>query len=366
MCNTLTLPPAEAPSGLDALEQRFAEKLIAMINNGMAGLMISVGHRTGLFNVMKGAGALTSAELAERAGLHERYVREWLGAMATSGIVSIDATGKRFYLPDAHAAFLGKGAANGSMSSMFQFLAVLGSVETSVVDCFHNGGGVPYSAYDRFHEVMAEESDQTVVAALEDSILPLAPGISRQLEAGIDVADIGCGMGRAINRLAKLYPNSRFRGYDLCDETVTMAQLEAADLGLDNVRFEAVDATSLEGDAQFDLIFTFDAVHDQARPDLVLGHIRRLLKPGGTYLMQDIDAATAVADNLDRPIGPYLYTISCMHCMTVSLAQKGMGLGTAWGEELALEMLAEAGFANVVTHRLPHDIVNLFYVCRAE
>jgi 2-polyprenyl-3-methyl-5-hydroxy-6-metoxy-1,4-benzoquinol methylase len=367
MCNSnaMLASAPEAPT-LAPEEQAFTEKLITMINHGMAGLMISIGHRTELFNAMKGAGGLTSDELAVRARLNERYVREWLGAMATSGIVALDPATKRYSLPDAHAVFLGKGAANGSMSSMFQFLAVLGEVETKIVDCFHNGGGVPYSAYERFHETMAEESNQTVLAALEDHILPLVPGIVRRLEDGIDVADIGCGIGRAMNRLASLYPNSRFTGFDLCADAILIAELEAQEQGLDNVKFHAVDATTLESDTAFDLIFTFDAVHDQAHPAAVLSHIRRLLKPGGTYLMQDIDAASDVADNLDHPLAPFTYTISCMHCMTVSLAQGGVGLGAAWGEQLALAMLKDAGFKQVQTSRLPHDIQNIYYVCRAD
>jgi ubiquinone/menaquinone biosynthesis C-methylase UbiE len=350
---------------LDSTEEAFTQKLINMVNNGMSGLMISIGHRTGLFNAMRGADPMTSLELAERAGLTERYVREWLGAMATSGIVELDRQTKLYYLPQAHAGFLGNEAPNGCMSSMFQFLGVLGDVESQVVDCFHNGGGVPYSAYDRFHETMAEESNQTVVAALEDHILPLVPGLIAKLEAGIDVADIGCGIGRAMNRLAKLYPKSRFTGFDLCADAILMAELEATDLGLDNIRFHAVDATTLESDVAFDLIFTFDAVHDQAHPATVLSHIRRLLKPDGVYLMQDIDAASDVADNLDHPLAPFTYTVSCMHCMTVSLAQGGVGLGAAWGEQLALSMLKDAGFDNVQTHRLPHDIQNIYYLCRA-
>jgi ubiquinone/menaquinone biosynthesis C-methylase UbiE len=365
MCDVTLMADWSESKNLDSAEEAFTQKLIAMINNGMAGLMISIGHRTGLFNAMRGAHPMTSVELANRAGLIERYVREWLGAMATSGIVELDHKTKLYHLPQTHAGFLGKDAPNGCMSSMFQFLSVLGDVETQVVDCFHNGGGVPYSAYERFHEVMAEESNQTVVAGLDDHILPLVPGLASKLEAGIDVADIGCGLGRAITRLAAQYPKSRFTGFDLCADAILMAELEAADLGLNNICFHAVDATTLESDVAFDLIFTFDAIHDQAHPATVLSHIRRLLKPDGVYLMQDIDAASDVADNMEQPLAPFTYTVSCMHCMTVSLAQGGVGLGAAWGEQLALSMLQDAGFANVQTHRLPHDIQNIYYLCQA-
>lgn len=350
-------PPALAPE-----EGAFFDKMLSFADAGMAGLMISIGHRTGLWEAMK-AGPMTSAELAARAALDERYVREWLGAMASAEIVTLDRRSRRYSLPAAHAGFLGRDADKGNMAGMFQFLSVLGGVESKIVDCFHKGGGVPYSEFDRFHEVMAEESAQTVVAGLEDHILPLIPGIAGRLKAGIDVVDIGCGRGMGITALAAAFPNSRFTGYDLCEETIAYARANAAAEGLTNIRFDRLDVAELEGEA-YDLVFTFDAVHDQAQPATVLSNIRRILKPGGVYLMQDIDARTDVADNIGKPLATYLYTISCMHCMTVSLAQGGLGLGAAWGEELALAMLKDAGFADVATHRLPHDIVNIYYVCR--
>lgn len=365
MCTTTSLmPQLDAPQpGLSPAEEAFSQRLIAMANHATLGMMISIGHRTGLFEAMK-AGPATSEGLARRAGLAERYVREWLGAMTTGGIVMLDPELRTYSLPAAHGAFLGRDADKGNMAAMFQFVSVLGGVESRIVDCFRTGGGVPYQAFDRFHEVMAEESAQTVVAALDDAIIPLVRGLARRLEAGIEVADIGCGSGRAMNRLAALYPNSRFTGYDLSAEAVATARAESRKLGLANVAFVASDATHLPGEARYDLIFTFDAVHDQAQPATVLANIRRLLKPGGVYLMQDIDSASDVADNLDRPLAPFIYTISCMHCMTVSLAQGGDGLGAAWGEQLALAMLKDAGFASIETHRLDHDIMNLYYVCR--
>lgn len=364
MCNSSGMMAMleQAAPALAPAEEEFSGRLLTIINHAATGLMISIGHRTGLFEAMK-AGPMTSVELAAAAGLDERYVREWLGALTTARIVELERAGRRYSLPEAHAAFLGRDAANGNMAAMFQFVSVLGGVESRIVDCFRTGGGVPYEAYDRFHEVMAEESNQTVVAALEDHILPLVPGLTDRLQAGIEVADIGCGSGRALNRLAALYPNSRFTGYDLCADTVAAAKREARTLGLGNVEFVAADATHLPGEAKFDRVLTFDAVHDQAHPAAVLANIRRLVKPDGVYLMQDIDSASDVADNLDRPLAPFIYAISCMHCMTVSLAQGGVGLGAAWGEQLALAMLQDAGFA-VETHRLEHDIMNLYFVCR--
>lgn len=364
MCNNAILV-ADMPAGtaLSAAEEEFSNRLVTMANHATLGLMMSIGHRTGLFEAIK-TGPATSLELSERAGLDERYVREWLGAMTTGRIVELDRETRRYWLPDAHASFLGRDAALGNMAAMFQFVAVLGGVESRIVDCFRTGGGVPYEAFDRFHEVMAEESAQTVVAALEDAIIPLVPGLTERLDEGIAVADVGCGSGQAMNHLAARFPNSRFTGYDLSQEAIATARREARALGLANVDFVAGDATHLPGDGDYDLVFTFDAVHDQAHPAIVLANIRRLLKPGGIYLMQDIDSASDVADNDELPLAPFIYSISCLHCMTVSLAQGGEGLGAAWGEQLALAMLKEAGFADVTTHRLEHDIMNLYYVCR--
>lgn len=365
MCSTTTLADAvAAQSDLTPAQEAFSGRLLSTINDAATALMISVGYRTGLFDAMQDGAAVSSEELAAKADLAERYVREWLAAMATARIVEIDRDDGRYRLPADHAAFLGRTASIANMAGFFQFIAILGGVESRIVDCFRTGGGVPYEAFERFHECMAEESDSTVVAMLEESILPLVPGIVERLEAGIEVADIGCGSGRAMNRLAALYPNSRFTGFDLCEEAIVRAKSEANELGLGNVEFVRQDATLLEGDHRFDLIFTFDAVHDQAQPGTVLGHIRRLLKDDGVYLMQDIDAQTPVADNVENPLGTFLYTISCMHCMTVSLAQGGVGLGAAWGEQLATAMLNEAGFGAIEAHRLPHDIMNIYFVCR--
>jgi 2-polyprenyl-3-methyl-5-hydroxy-6-metoxy-1,4-benzoquinol methylase len=235
-------------------------------------------------------------------------------------------------------------------------------VEDGIVDCFRDGGGVPYEAYGRFHEVMAEESGLTVVGALDDHLLPRVPGLTDRLTAGIDVLDVGCGSGRALIHLARAYPNSRFTGYDLSAEAIGRARAVAQNGGLTNVRFEARDVTALGETGAFDLVTAFDAIHDQARPDLVLAGIAGALKPGGVFVMQDIRASSHVHGNADHPMGTYLYTISCMHCMTVSLAQGGMGLGAVWGRETAERMLAEAGFGKVVVNELEHDPLNCLYV----
>ena len=342
----------------------FAQKMVTIVNNASLALMISVGHRTGLFDTMSALPPSTSEEIARATGLDERYVREWLGAMVTGRVVDYDAEAGRYSLPPEHAAFVTRAASPNNFAVTTQFIAVMGGVEDQIVECFKKGGGVPYSAYPRFHEVMAEESGQTVVSALFESILPLVPGLVDRLEAGIDVLDVGCGSGRALIAMADRFPKSRFVGYDVSEEGTARARGEAKRRGVDNVRFEIVDAASIEAAARFDLITAFDAIHDQAEPRRVLAGIRKALREGGVFLMQDIDGSSHVHNNLDHLLAPLMYSISCMHCMTVSLSAGGEGLGAMWGREMAHELLAEAGFANVESQTLPHDVINRYYVAK--
>jgi len=347
--------------------EEFAARLLGALNSAGFCLMASIGHRTGLFDVMRGQRPLTSAELATLAGLNQRYVREWLGAMVTAGVVDVDPPTLRFSLPPEHAAFLTRVAAADNIAVLTQYIALFGSVEDAIVECFKTGGGVPYEKYPRFHEVVAEDSGQAVLSSLESHILPLAPGLVDQLARGIRALDVGCGRGRVMIRLAELFPNSRFVGMDLSEEAIQWARNEASARGLSNIEFAAVDLSDFDQKAEpesFDFITTFDAVHDQARPLNVLRGIHRALRPDGLYLMQDIKGSSHVYNNIGHPVGTFLYALSCMHCMTVSLAQGGEGLGAMWGEEKTREYLARAGFRSVEKHELAHDIANNWYIVR--
>lgn len=346
----------------------FASEMLATLNHGALCLMVSIGHRTGLFDVMSGMEPATSAQIAERSGLNERYVREWLGAMVTGRIVECDPLSLKYTLPPGHAALLTRAAGADNMAVFAQYVGLLGGVEDEIVACFKNGGGIPYSRFPRFHEVMAEDSGQSVLSSLDSDILPLVPGLTARMAQGIAVLDVGCGSGRILNTLASDYPASRFVGMDLSEEAVNRARHEAAEKGLRNVEFQIVDLSTFDetvAPETFDLVTTFDAIHDQAKPLNVLKGIRRALKPGGVYLMQDISGTSHVHQDIDHPIGTFLYTVSCMHCMTVSLAQGGEGLGAMWGEEKTREYLRAAGFTEVVTHKLAHDIQNNWYVVTA-
>ncbi len=350
-----------------ARAEAFAEAFVDKVNGAAVTLMSSVGHRTGLFDAMAEMAPATSAEIAAKAGLNERYVREWLGAMVTGGIVEYLADSGRYRLPAEHAASLTRAATPNNLAVFAQYIPLLGGIEDDIVACFRDGGGVPYERYHRFHDVMAEDSGQSVLPALESHILPLVPGLIERLERGIEVLDAGCGRGRALQLLAERFPNSRFVGYDLSTEAVAHGAAEARRRGLDNLRFEARDLSDFDATAPaaaFDLVTTFDAIHDQAKPAALLAGIRRALKADGVYLAQDIKGSSHVHHNVGHAIAPLIYTISCMHCMTVSLAQGGDGLGAMWGRETAERMLGEAGFGRVEVHELDHDIQNYYYVCR--
>jgi len=347
-----------------AKAEAFAGQVVGLLNGASLTFMISIGHRTGLFDNLATMGAATSEEIAARSGLNERYVREWLGAMTTGRIVDYDPATKRYRLPAEHAASLTRAAGPGNLAGFAEFFSEIGQVETPVVEAFQRGGGVPYSRYPRFQELMRQESAQVFDATLLDVTLPLVEGLVERLRQGIDVADVGCGAGHAVNLMGRAFPKSRFVGYDFSEQGIDLGRREAKAWGLSNASFEVKDAATLDGSRQFDLITTFDSVHDQAKPRRVLKGIHDALRPGGVYLCVDIAASSNVEENLDHPLGPFLYTISTMHCMTVSLALDGEGLGTAWGEQKARELLAEAGFTDVQVKRVEGDILNNYYIAR--
>jgi 2-polyprenyl-3-methyl-5-hydroxy-6-metoxy-1,4-benzoquinol methylase len=350
-----------APEATQA--QPFADRLLRALNDGALCLMVSIGHRTALFDTMRRMPPATSDEIAAEARLNPRYVREWLGAMVTGRVVEYDPDTSRYRLPEEHAASLTRAAAADNMAVFAQYIAELGRVEDDIVECFSKGGGVPYEKFKRFHEVMAEDSGQSVLSSLESHILPLVPGLTTRFEQGIRVLDLGCGRGRILHRLATKYPNSRFVGMDLSDDAIAYARTQA--VGLTNIDYIACDLSNFDQTAEpaaFDLVTTFDAIHDQAKPMNVLKGIRRTLRPDGIYLMQDISGTSHVHKDIEHPLGTLLYTVSCMHCMTVSLAQGGEGLGAMWGEEKTRDYLQRAGFRSVTVNRLAHDVQNNWYV----
>ena len=351
---TLDLAKAEA----------FAGGVMGAMNSGFSTLMISVGQRTGLFDKMATLPPSTSEEIAKAAGLNERYVREWLGNMTVTRYVEHDAVKGTYFFPPEHAASLTRAAGPGNLAALSEFLAQMGKVEDDVVEAFRNGGGVPYAKFDKFQELMRQESAAIFDAALVGVTLPLVDGLIAKLESGIDVADVACGAGHAINVMARAFPKSRFTGYDFSEEGIAIGRSEAKQWGLSNAAFEMQDAAMLDAPSKYDLITVFDAIHDQAHPRKVLKNIAGTLKPGGILLCADIAGDSSHAGNMDHPMAPLMYAISTFHCMTVSLALGGEGLGAMWGKQKAHELFQEAGFTSVEERMVEGDFMNVYYLCR--
>ena len=341
--------------------EAFVQRLLKTYTESMVTLMIDLALRTGLLDTLAAAGG-TSAELAGRAGLVERYVRECLGALVTAHIVDYSAATGRYALPPEHAVCLsGPGSLNLAPTS--RWTALLGAHIGAVEHAFRHGGGVPYDDFrPEFTDVMDEASRVGFDNQLIASILPLTGDLPGRLTAGVRVADVGCGTGHATNLMARANPRSQFTGYDIAIDGIRRARAEAAEWGLDNAAFQVCDATQLPSDPPFAAVFAFDAIHDQADPAGVLSQIHQSLEPGGVFVMYEIKAASALEDNIGNPLGPWLYAVSTLHCMTVSLAAGGAGLGTVWGERRARQMLAEAGFTSVAVKEVPDDPFNLLYL----
>jgi len=343
------------------LIKQFGGKLLGIYTGAVLTKLIEIRYQLGLFEASR-SGPATSAELSDRAGLNERYVREWLGAMATSGIYSYDPESKRYTLPEEHAALLTGGAAQ-NLAPMSRMINHFGTHLPALAACFREGGGIPYSAYRPvFTQCMDDIWRRIYDQQLVNGFIAAVPGLSDALTQGIHVLDIGCGTGHAINVLAREFPSSRFCGYDIAEDAIEVARAEARAIGLSNASFEVLDVTTLPNEPRFDLITAFDAIHDQKSPDLVLRGINRALAAGGTFLMIEFKFSSRVEENSDNPFAPLYYSFSLMHCMPVSLAVGGRGLGAVWGEHTARQLLAEAGFKTVEVLAAPRP-QNCIFVC---
>ncbi|MEM9482913.1 MAG: methyltransferase domain-containing protein [Cyanobacteria bacterium P01_F01_bin.116] len=352
---TQSLAPLFEDSRVDALSQQ----LTNIFNSSALSLMVSIGHRTRMFDVLSLLPPSTSEQVAHAAGLQERYVREWLNVMVVSKILDYSPSDKTYYLPPEHSVLLTRTASPNNMAAVAQYIPVIASAEDQIVRCFSEGSRVPHSELHRFHEVVAEDNAQRVVAALEEHILPLVPDLLEDLQLGIDVLNIGCGRGYVLNKMASLFPNSQFTGYDLSEDAISTATHTAQSQQLQNVRFQLKDTARLEEIETYNLIATFDAMQAQAAPAQLLRNVYNALRPDGIYLMQEIHAASDVSGNLNHPLAPLLYTVSCMHCMAISPATE-----LVTGRAKTFESLQNAGFTHIEIKQLPHDVVNDYYIVR--
>lgn len=360
MTQTTTGMGAEAPIDEERVAACAQRVFGAYVDSALA-LMIDLADRTGLLTALADQPG-TSQEVADRAGLQERYVRECLGALVAGGLVEFDPARRRYTLPREHALCLsGEGATN--LAPLSRFPTLLAHYVEDGAAHARDGGGIPYDRFrPEFTRVMDGVSRATFDQHLISAIVPMAQGLDETLRRGARVADIGCGTGHSTVLLAREHPESTFIGYDFSPEALDEARDEASAAGVGNVRFEELDLIDLPDDPPFDVVVGFDVIHDQADPAGVLSRVRRALTPGGVFLMMDIRASSRLEENVENPLAPLLYAMSTLHCMTVSLARGGAGLGTVWGEELARQMLADAGFTEVTVHEVPDDPFNQVYV----
>ena len=342
--------------------RQFGAKLLGIYTGSVLTKFIDIGYQLGLFEASR-AGPATSEGLAHSAGLKERYVREWLAGMVTGGIYTYDAATKTYALPEEHAALLtGDSYTNAAPTS--RMINHFGSHLQRLTSCFRDGGGIAYSAYRPvFTQCMDDSWRRIYDQLLVTGFIGAVDGLPDALRSGISALDIGCGTGHALNLLAKEYPKSCFVGYDIADDAISRARDEARNMGLTNVAFDVADVAALPSDRKFDLITAFDAIHDQRAPDAVLRAASSALALDGTFLMIEFKFSSNLEDNINNPFAPLYYGFSLMHCMPVSLALDGQGLGTVWGEQLARKYLAAAGFGRVTVLDSPRP-QNCIFVAR--
>jgi SAM-dependent methyltransferase len=329
----------------EAVEE-FAGRTLGDVAGAMTTILCAIGDKLGLFGALDG-GPATAAELAVRSGVDERYALEWLRALAAAGYLE-RVDDDRFALPVAHAAILADEGGAAFLGGAYQELAGMLPTLGRVVDAFRAGGGVPQAAFhDDTYVGMARFTAAWFDHYLLGTWLPLVPHVRRKLERGARWADVGCGAGRAVIRLARAFPASTFVGFDAFQAQVDRARAAAAEAGVaDRVSFEVADASrGLPG--VYDVISTFDVVHDAVDPEALVIAIRRALADGGSYLMLEINCADEHRENTG-PVATVLYGFSILYCMTTSLAHGGAGLGTCGCPPSVVRELARgAGFGAV-------------------
>ncbi|MFO7751313.1 MAG: class I SAM-dependent methyltransferase [Desulfobacteraceae bacterium] len=353
----------------------FSKKMTEILNHGALNLALGIGYKLKIFDVLESfSKPATVSEIGSAAGLNRRYLKEWLGIMVTGEIIDLSFNPKgeeRYLLPKEHAAFLTRKAGSNNMGVYTQEIPLLTSCAMEGVEKgFKTGEGVPFSLYPDFQKFMAELSDAKHQKVLVKDFLPSVDNsrLVDRLTQGIAVCDLGCGHGVAVNLMAEAFPNSRFTGVDNHREAISSAKRAAEETGLSNVAFTVEDAAKIHGKKEykekFDYVCAFDAIHDQSDPLQALKGIRYMLAPGGLFSMIDIKAGSNQADNADHPMGPFLYTVSLMHCMPVGLNNNGTGLGMMWGREKAEELLRKAGFDQIEVVEMEKDPFNLHFFCR--
>jgi SAM-dependent methyltransferase len=344
----------------------FSRRLFGHLNGAVTSALVYLGDELGLYRALAQGGAASSAELAERSGLDERWVREWLYNQAAAGLLEVEP-GERFALSPEGRAVLAEEAHPAFGAGMFsQLPKTLGSVER-LRESFRTGIGLPY---DAFGPEGARGIERGFAPWLRSFLVPAVigrvPGLRERLEQGACVADVGCGAGAALLLLAKAFPAAELHGYELSRFALARAEENRSRAGLSNVRFHAVPDDALPEDARFDLVLSFDCLHDMTQPERVAGSIRRALRDDGVWLIADIKAHASFAENVaQNPMASLMYGFSVLTCMSSALSEPGgAGLGTlGLPEARARELARAAGFGRFERLDVEHP-VNAFYAAR--
>lgn len=322
--------------------EAFLDRFVGFVSGATTIGLLAIADRVGLLAWLGANEPGTADEIAEHASLDPRYVLEIMSGLAAAGVVEYDPATEIFTLPPEHALFLSSEGSPYYMGGWFDMIPEAMSRIDALAEVAREGGGIPFSEFgaeairgiDR-----GNTPSQTIF--LISRWLPAVPGLIDRLEAGIRVADVGCGSGTVARLIADAYPASSVVGIDPSEKSLLEARKRGAHLT--NLSFVASSASDLADHGSFDLITTFDVVHDMSDPLGGMKGIRTALNEKGVYLMAEPNASSNLEDNLDDR-GAMLYGISTMHCLTQSLAEGGAGLGTAWGRQLAEDYAARAGF----------------------
>jgi 2-polyprenyl-3-methyl-5-hydroxy-6-metoxy-1,4-benzoquinol methylase len=324
--------------------EAFLELMVSQLAGTTTVALLAVADRCGLSAYLGEHPRGTAEEIATGAGLDSRYVQEVLSGLAAAGVVEYDPETGEFHLPPEHALFVAGEVSPYFMGGWFDMLPAVMDKLDAIAEATVHGGGVPFEEYgDAMVRGIDRGNSPSQRAFLTSRWLPGVPGLVERLEEGIRVADVGCGAGTAAIMIAAAYPNSDVHGFDVSEESIALARSRAE--GLSNIEFALASAEEIPTDPGFDLITSFDVIHDLVDPAAALRRIREALRPGGVYLMMEPRASSRLEENLDAR-GALLYGISTLHCMTQSLARGGAGLGAAGGAEKAEEMAKEAGFSS--------------------
>ena len=348
--------------------QHLGMKVLGDATSSLIGALTVVGDRLGLFDTLAAEGPLTSDGLAARAGITERYAREWLSAMACHGYVAYDDLPKTFSLTPEQAFCLVNRDSPLYLTSIFGVLpSYFGNLDL-LTDAFRHGGGVPQERFGGEWLCGFQRFSRTwFVNYLCQDWIPAMPDIDARLRAGGSVADIGCGNGLALVQLARHYPTAKLVGFDLHPPAIEAARANAEAEGVtDRIHFQVLDAgQGIPG--AYDLITCFDVVHDMPFPREALPRIRTALTPGGSFFVLEFNFSDDLQQNIDHPfgIGAFGYGASVNYCMTQALAVGGDGTGTCMGERGLRNLASEAGFSEVRLLDFPQNPFNLIYEIKA-